>query len=233
MFFSSTLSDFTLVAWNRPQWEYVYHTHVHKLSLSTPEQCFLSDWVLSVWPECGPQPRVTSDLLEREAETFIQKLPSLGSHICRGGSKLNCYALKGFHYSCLLVCRLYMGLKISRKINNINGTDQVSFISWKCQWEVKARMICSDVSSMHGPVYMVTGSVSNGSFQWGMIKSDFSLQETLGPGGCLLQEIPPVCCFWGASSPRCSPQTLGAPLVPRYRVFGLFGSWFHRSDNHL
>lgn len=60
---------------------------MHILPFGTPEQCFLLDLVLSVWPECGPQPQNDSDPLEEKQTLFIQKFLSLGSHISRAEAK--------------------------------------------------------------------------------------------------------------------------------------------------
>lgn len=45
--------------------------------------------------------------------------------------------------------------------------------------------------------------------------SDFSLQETLGPGDafCRKSFLCAASAGQGASSPACSPQILGTPLV--------------------
>lgn len=52
----------------------IYTTCTFTFCLSPhPQQHFLSDSVLSVWPECGPQPWNDSDPPGGEAETLYPK----------------------------------------------------------------------------------------------------------------------------------------------------------------
>lgn len=156
-----------------------------------------------------------------EAETLYPKVSFSGLMRFQGWGQRNCYSLKGFHYPHLLVCWLSVVCKISNslsvvcKISNsvspINRTDQVSFLSYSPQRGVRASRSCSHFSTSHGLVYLLTGSVSHGIFHLGTIKSDFSPQETLGPGDafCRKSFLSAASAGWGRQLPCVFPPNSG------------------------
>lgn len=113
----------------------IYTTRTCPFCLSPcPQQHFLS-----VWPECGPQPRNDSGPLEEKQKLFIQKPLSLASCDSRGWGQRNCYSLKGFHSPHLLVCWLLVVCKISNSVSPINRTDRVSFLTHLSRGSEQAR----------------------------------------------------------------------------------------------